>query len=359
MFHLIVIIAGLIAGMLMFAHLPRLTPDKKIQTTISVVIPARNEIHNISAIIHDLKSQTLAPHEVICVDDGSEDGTAAKAIAAGARVIMAGPHPDGWVGKTWASQAGARIASGELLMFLDADVRLQPQALESIAALQQNRGGVVSVQPYHTVNRFYEHFSMFFNLISLAATGLGMPFLTKPTGMFGPVMLLPRNLYMEQGGHERVKSRVLEDFFLGKLYSKQNIPVTLRTGRGVVNYCMYPDGFTSLWQGWTKNFFSGAVSVSALMLLLSILWLTALSAAAVSVVRDAAMLSGNIWRSLGLYALCAAETAFAARQLGNFRWSAIVFYPIFLMGFHVIFLASVFKRLILRRVTWKGRTIDL
>ena len=357
--NIVIIITGLALGALLLLRLPHLKADKAADVRVSVIIPARNEARHIPALIADLKAQSLAPFEIICVDDGSEDATAALAQAAGARVVSAGPHPEGWVGKTWASQIGAQAASGELLLFLDADVRLETHALQSLAALQQNRGGVVSVQPYHTVSRFYEHFSMFFNVISVAATGAGMPLLRRTTGMFGPVLLLPRALYMAHDGHAKVKSRVLEDFCLGRHYEKLGIPLSLRAGRGAVTYRMYPDGPGSLWQGWTKNFFTGAVSVSVPLLLMCIVWLTALTAAAIDIIRYAPALSVRFWLSAGLYALCAAEAAFTARQVGNFRWPALVFYPLFLLGFHVIFLASAFKRLVLRRVTWKGRSIRL
>ncbi len=198
-------------------------------------------MHHITALIADLTVQSLPPFEILCVDDGSEDATDSLAQAAGARVISAGPHTEGWVGKTWASQVGAQAASGELLLFLDADVRLDTHALESLAAMQQSRGGVVSVQPYHTVPLLRAFFHVF-NVISVAATGAGMPFITRPTGMFGPVLLLPRALYLQHGGHAEVKSRVLEDFFLGRHYAKLGIPVWLRAGRGAINYRMYQDG---------------------------------------------------------------------------------------------------------------------
>jgi 4,4'-diaponeurosporenoate glycosyltransferase len=352
--NIVIIITGLALGALLLLRLPHLKADKAADVRVSVIIPARNEAQHIPALIADLKAQSLTPFEIICVDDGSEDTT-----AAGACVVSAGVHPDGWVGKTWASQVGAQSASGELLLFLDADVRFESHALQSLAALQQNRGGVVSVQPYHTVSRLYEHFSMFFNVISVAATGAGMPLLRRTSGMFGPLLLLPRALYMAHGGHAKVKSRVLEDFCLGRHYEKLGIPVSLRAGRDAVTYRMYPDGPGSLWQGWTKNFFTGAVSVSVPLLLMCIVWLTALTAAAIDIIRYAPALSVRFWLSAGLYALCAAEAAFNARQVGNFRWPVLVFYPVFLLGFHVIFLASAFKRLVLRRVTWKGRSIRL
>jgi hypothetical protein len=70
-------------------------------------------------------------------------------------------------------------------------------------------------------------------------------------------------------------------------------------------------------------------------------------------------MSPNLGAALALYALCIAETAYVVRRTGDFRWPALALYPVFLLGFHAIFLASVLKHLVFRRVTWKGRTIRL
>lgn len=359
MSNIFIVIAGLIIGPFLMMRLPKLVFREKCAVSVSVIIPARNEAHNITELIDQLNVQTLLPYEIICVDDGSEDETAFLAKKAGARLIEAGTHPQGWIGKTWASQVGAQAASGELLLFLDADVRLQAHALEALAWMQKQYDGVVSVQPFHKVSHFYEHFSMYFNIISVAATGAGMPFLNKKTGMFGPVVILPRSLYLEKGGHSEVRSRVLEDLFLGKIYAKQGIPVTLAAGAESISYRMYPEGLRALWDGWTKNFFSGAVSVSVLLLILCIIWVSALTSVAIGLIRDLASPTQYLWSTLAIYGLCAAETAYLGRQTGNFRWPAYIFYPVFLAGFHIIFMASVIKHLVFRRVNWKGRTIRL
>ena len=362
MLHDIVItLIGLFIGIFML-RLPRLedsAPPAKVR--ISVIIPARNEQHHIAALINDLQTQTLTPWQIICVDDASDDDTADTAKTAGASVVSADERPEGWVGKTWACQTGAQTATGELLLFLDADVRLKPHALARLAALQQKNGGVVSVQPYHTVRRFFEHFSMYFNIIAANATGLGLRFLKKKNGLFGPVMLLPRSIYLSEGGHTKVKSKVLEDMRLGEHYAQQGIAVSLRTGRGSINYRMYPHSFGALYQGWTKNFFSGAVRVSVPLMLLVVVWVTAMSAVCFELARIAAGAAfvEALWLWAPLYALCALNTGFAAKAVGNFRWWSAAVFPVFLLGFHILFLTSVFKRLVLRRVTWKGRRIRL
>ena len=88
-----------------------------------------------------------------------------------------------------------------------------------------------------------------------------------------------------------------------------------------------------------------------------IVWLTALTAAAIGLVRAVVTAAPDWWLYAVFYVLSATEAAFNARKVGSFKWPALVFYPVFLLGFHVIFLASMVKRLLLRRVTWKGRSI--
>lgn len=360
MYQLILLITGFAAGCLLFCALPSFKTIKGSASApkISVVIPARNEADKIAHLISDLKKQTLAPFEIICADDESTDRTASIAEAAGARVIKAKPRPTGWVGKTWACQNGAEAAKGELLLFLDADVRLSPQALAKLATLYFKRGGVVSVQPYHTVKKFYEHFSMFFNMVALAATGLGLPFVRRTVGLFGPVLLISRELYLKHKGHETVKSKVLEDFNLGKYYAARQISISLCTGKPDICYRMYGASFKELWEGWTKNFFSGSISISLIRLLPVFVWITAMTDAFLSLAIEAASGGRDLWLCIAFYFAFAAQVLFYSKKAGNFSALAALFFPVFLLGFHIIFLASVVKRLFFRRVKWKGRIIS-
>lgn len=90
---------------------------------ISVVIPTLNEVHHVSLAIESARSQ--GDCEIIVVDGGSSDGTAAA--AGGADRVVIAPR-----GRAQQQNAGAGIASGDVLLFLHADCRLKPGALESI-----------------------------------------------------------------------------------------------------------------------------------------------------------------------------------------------------------------------------------
>ncbi len=81
--------------------------------SVSVIIPARNEEHNLPTLLRSLASQAVKPHEILVVDDGSTDRTAEVARQLGATVIASKPLPDGWRGKTWACHQGAQAATGE------------------------------------------------------------------------------------------------------------------------------------------------------------------------------------------------------------------------------------------------------
>ena len=69
-------------------------------SSLSVIIPARNEAHNITSLLGSLDRQTFPLHEIIVVDDGSSDATAVVAEQMGATVLTGQALPDGWCGLT-------------------------------------------------------------------------------------------------------------------------------------------------------------------------------------------------------------------------------------------------------------------
>jgi dolichol-phosphate mannosyltransferase len=103
------------------------------RVTLSAVVPARDEAARLGPCLDGLLADAdLA--EVIVVDDASADGTAAVARARGARVVTAGPPPDGWVGKPWALQRGLEAARGDVVISVDADTRPRPGLARALAA---------------------------------------------------------------------------------------------------------------------------------------------------------------------------------------------------------------------------------
>ena len=193
---LILLLVTLLLWLAGFLLLSRLRPCAQFSMTrpppsASVIIPARNEEHNLPTLLGSLASQTLKLHEIIVVDDCSTDRTAELARQLGATVIHSQPLPGGWRGKTWACHQGAKAATGDLLLFVDADTWFEPGGLAH--ALSAYNQGAFSVGPYHAVRKPYEELSLFFNLNMVVGT--------VPNGLFGQMLLVDRESYQRIGGH--------------------------------------------------------------------------------------------------------------------------------------------------------------
>ena len=228
---------------------------------MSVIIPARDEAARLPSLLAALAAAEPRPDEVIVVDDGSTDATGAVAAAHGATVVTADALAPGWTGKAAACWQGAATATGEILVFLDADTEPRPHAVAAVAAEAARTGGLVSVQPWHRVERPYEQASAMANLVSVLGAGTGGPrrrsWWRAPMA-FGPCLALPARVYARIGGHAAVATSVADDVALAERADRAGVGVTALLGEDVIAYRMYPDGWRSLVQGWTKNLATGA-----------------------------------------------------------------------------------------------------
>lgn len=306
-------------------------------SALTIIIPARNEEHILPVLLRSINEQSTKTAKVIVVDDGSTDRTAAVARELGASVISSQPLPDSWRGKTWACHQGAQAATGNLLLFLDADTWLEPSGLGKILAAYP--GGAFSVGPYHAVREPYEQLSLFFNINMWAGT--------VPDRLFGQMLLVDRESYWRVGGHEAVKGRILENFWLAGQFRDAGIPVRSVTGRGLLALRMYPNGLRELVEGWTKGFSSGAGQTSRVRLFGLVAWMTGLMLPLV--------LSPVTTWAAALYVLGVVQVAWFSRQVGAFRWYTVLLYPVPLVFFFAVFGRSVIRSK--KTVTWKGREV--
>lgn len=357
--ELIIILVGFGMTFLLFYRIPGLpdAPKDTRRILISVIIPARNEEATLPLLLGDLARQTLMPVEVICVDDASTDGTADVAKHFGVRLIEVAEKPDDWLGKSWACQTGAYAARGKLLLFLDADVRLRRDALARIAAAYQESGQTLSVQPFHEAVTLYEQLSLFFNLVQIAANGTS---LKSPInlGLYGPVIFIAKETYLEIGGHECVKGSIVEDMALGEQLKKRNVPYRLFVGDSGVSFRMYPCGLGCLLQGWIKNLASGAAKTPLWLFGAVFLWIASATSVPLHLFRAIAMPDGLSIAVYGVLYLCWVGAIFVLmRRIGKFQFAAALFYPFALAAFFALFLISAFKRIFGIQVHWKGRAI--
>ena len=131
------------------------------EQSVTVLIPVRNEAENIAELIDSLTKQShLSSLEIIFIDDSSTDSTSKllkTALAEGApiKVVNAPALPAGWLGKPWALQQGYLIARSEIIVTLDADVRLAPTAISQGIAMLGERD-FISPYPRQSANSFAE-----------------------------------------------------------------------------------------------------------------------------------------------------------------------------------------------------------
>lgn len=365
MIEMICLIAGFLIGFLMFFkhdamknEIGTKNPGDKIK--ISVIIPARNESANIANLLNDLKKQDRQVDEIICIDDESEDSTAQIARLSGARVIPVINKPQEWTGKSWACQCGADAAAGDVFIFMDADVRIAPSAVGKLENTYIQKRTVISVQPFHYVNKIYEQASFFFNLTLIAANGVGFPLPVRNIGLFGPVILIDKDDYRNIGGHNCAKSSVIEDLVLGEELNRKKIPSTLFWGDMDFSFKMYRGGFKDLFQGWSKNFASGAAKTPFWLLGFIILWFY--SCTGVVILLAQALFSKNmdgLFLYLSFYIAWVIEFMVISRKIGSFNKVAIIFYPVILIVYLVFFAISIIKRAFSICTVWKGRKLKI
>jgi 4,4'-diaponeurosporenoate glycosyltransferase len=336
--------------------------------SVSVVIPARNEETTVVTLLRSLRHLSVGVRDVVVVDDGSEDATASVARSAGAGVLPAAAPPPGWTGKAWACHVGAHATSGDLLLFLDADTVLAPDALDGLLALHDRHGGLVSVQPFHDVVRPYEQLSSYFNVLSLLASAAFARRPSRRPMAFGPCLLTSRADYERAGGHAGVRGEILDDVELAAAYHRAGLPVRCAVGGQSVRMRSYPGGVRQLADGWTKNFASGASATAPGPALAAGLWMSAHHAVAVgaALVLVDAVTSWGAPLAHGhptLWALAWVGVAWQLRsilrRIGSFRWWTWVLFPVPLLAFDVLFAVSAAHTVVRRSVRWRGRDVDL
>jgi len=367
----LLLVAAVTAGAWMIRNLrtvPLGREGRHRSVSVSVVVPARNETATLPLLLASVQRLTVHVDEVLVVDDASEDDTAAVARTAGARVRPAGPPPSGWTGKAWACHVGAEATTGDLLLFLDADTVLAPDALSGLLDLHARRGGLLSVQPFHRVVRSYEQLSAYFNVVSVLASGAFSSTDARRPMAFGPCLLTSRADYERVGGHGAARDEILDDVGLAAAYRGAGLPVVCAVGGNAVRMRSYPGGVGQLVAGWTKNIVSGATAAAPAPRAIAVLWVCAHHAVAVGTLlaivqsvfgRPLLLAAGSLLLWAIAWAALAAQLRWMLRRLGSFRWWTWAVFPVPLAAFDLIFARSAVWTVVHRSVRWRGRDVEV
>ncbi len=333
------------------AQLLRRTGLPSPSQAVSVLVPARDEASNIADCVRSL----TGPYEVLVLDDRSADATATLAAAAGARVLAGTAPPSGWLGKAWACAQLVEAAdpASNVLVLVDADVRLEPGAVAAAVGLLERSGlDVVCPFPRQLAEGPAERLVQpllqwsWLTLLPLrVAERSSRPSLTAACGQF---VVLRRSALTRAGGFAAVRGEVLDDVALVRA-------VKVSGGRGGVvdgsalascrMYASWPD----LRDGYTKSLwsaFGSEAGAAAVVAALGVVWVLPAVAAA----------RGSRAGLIG-YAAGVAGRVVAARRTGGRAFPDSLAHPVSVgvLGWLTARSVVLHRRGVLR---WKGRPVE-
>ncbi len=270
-----VVLGGLCAVWLryawLYARIARLPDLRQVRgdcapwPSLSVVVACRNEEAGVRRALSSLLSQDYPDAEIIVVDDRSEDGTGAilrqlAAEHAALRLVRVDTLPPGWLGKTHAMQVGAAAASGDWILFTDADVLFAPGALRrAVAWVEGERLGHGVALPHFVAPGFLERsFVALFGLvllIFLRVDDLRRPGSRAHVGV-GAFNLVRRDAYRAIGGHEKLRMEIADDVKLGLVLRRSGVRQGCVDSGGLVSV-RWQHGFRATLRGLMKNLFAG------------------------------------------------------------------------------------------------------
>ncbi len=229
------------AGAVVLARLARgrsrRPPLAAARTTerVSVVIPARDEAERIGPCLAGIAGDPDVL-EVIVVDDGSADATAAIAAAAGARVVTGRPKP-GWVGKPWALQQGLEAARGDVVVTLDADTRPRPGLIGALVAALAEADLVTAGARFTAAG--WVHPAMLATLVYR----FGPADAPAPAARLvanGQVTAARRETLLAAGGFAAAAGHLTDDVALARALAREGRRVVFRDGSALVDVAMTP-----------------------------------------------------------------------------------------------------------------------
>lgn len=232
----------------------------------SILIPARNEQDTIEQCVRAALAQDLPILEVIVYDDGSTDKTPeilAKIAQEDSRLRVVQGHglPDGWIGKPHACHQLSTHALGDVLLFVDADTFLSPEAVGRISSMLSTlEADVVTAVPRQLMGSWAER--LILPLLHLTYTSwfpLALTYLSRDVRFLaanGQIMAIRREAYEQSGGFAAVRQEVVDDMAICRLIKERGHRVVFADGDQIAQCRMYGSA-SQVWEGFSKNIYEG------------------------------------------------------------------------------------------------------
>lgn len=335
---------------------------------VSILVPARDEAANIERCVSSLLAQSYPNVEVIVLDDNSTDGTGdilARLQQGDPRLVVkrGAPKPAGWSGKHWACWQLSIAATGELLLFTDADTVHEPTALAAaVNALLAEDADLITVFPREHVLSLAEklvvpvmHWAMSTFLPVAVAHRVTSPSLCLAIGQY---MLYRKAAYDAVGGHEAIKSEILDDLPLAKRVKASGRRWRVADGSRLVSCRMYA-GTREVVAGFTRNLFS-AIGRNAAVYIFVWTWLAMVFLEPLVMLAIHAFVPFIPEPLVITYLACIPLSVLAwAVPLARFRFPlhAAMLYPATIIFIFVIAIRSLVHTR-QGRIAWKGRAME-
>lgn len=357
--------AGVVNALVNRWVLPRPAPTgAPIDEQVSVCIPARNEARHIAALLTDLRRQRDVPRlQVLVLDDASTDdtmGMATRAAGGDPRIHIARYTEEpaaGWLGKPAACHRlaeRARTKPADVLVFVDADVRLAPHAIAAgVRLLREHQLDLVcpwpsqtAVTPAERLIQPLQQWSWLTTLPLPIATRSRRPSMAAVCGQF---LLVDAAAYTDVGGHTAVAGSVLDDLDLARALRRKGYRTAPADGARLARCRMYAGG-AALRDGYGKSLwtaFGSPLSASGLFAALLVTYVLPPAAAALG--------SGRARRwGLAGYLAAVGSRLVSARTAGTQAFPDVLAQPLSVLALAALTVDSHYRH---HRGTlrWKGR----
>ncbi|MFK8115255.1 MAG: glycosyltransferase family 2 protein [Rubripirellula sp.] len=340
------------------------TGEVNASTDVSVLIPARDEQDSIRNSVRAALDSRGVNVEVIVLDDHSVDQTAAivkELEAADSRVrYFAGVLlPDGWNGKQHACKQLSEQASHERLVFLDADVRLQPNALQQLALRQdETQVALLSAFPYQETGTWMEQWiipMMHFILLGfLPISRMRASDHPAYAAGCGQLFMTTRDAYQKAGTHEAIRQSRHDGLKLPRAYRESGLMTDVVDGTHLADCRMYQSAGQVI-RGVMKNAIEG-IANPKLILIFSILLIGGSALPMITLIWSIVAVNkwGMLLSTLGVVVGHAPRAIAAVR----FRQSiaGVVFHSMATLVFVLLQWAALGMHLLGRQVAWRGRS---
>ncbi len=355
----ILVLPAILVGTLLFNlfTMRRLlrSENQEITSSIAVLVPMRNEERNVAGSIHSLIQQkNLSLYEIHALDDQSIDRTREELgeISSAQFSWHSGENlPNGWLGKNFACWQLAEKSDADYLVFVDADVRLEPDAIErTILSMKVWGWQFISVYPRQIAISWSEkliqpllQWSWLVSVPLRIAEKFQIKSMVVANGQF---MVVSRTAYFAVGGHQSIRSQVLDDLALARNLREAKFHGGVVNG-ATVSHCRMYQSWAELFEGYSKSQWSAFGNIPGALMASFLLLITSLAPLLLAI-------GGKKEGTFALILILATRIITALQTRGSVLSS--IFHPLAItIWIYLIWLSWIRK--VRGSLRWKGRTL--